>query len=99
MFSIVQSIHDTLNNSGIPVEGVSYNNTEDILRIDFVGVVSSEQQEQAYSIARDVISREEEMRLKYEEEKEKTITPEKMQPLVDLLLSKGIFTIDEISQL
>lgn len=99
MFSIVAHTHEQLVCLGFPVEGVSYSNETEALRIDFVGVVTDAQCQEAYSIAKDIMAQEEILRLQYEKEQEKVIRPEKIQPLVDLLISKGILTAEDISQI
>ena len=93
-FSILEIIRKDCEDVGIFVSGVAHNP----LRIDFIDA-TEEQKEEAYRIASRILEREDILRSEYTKEEAKKVTPEKVQPLVDLLVSKGILTLEEINAL
>lgn len=94
-FNILSTIIEQCQKRGLSIIGVAHNP----LRIDFSPEMTEKQKKKAYGIATDCMAREEELRVEYETEEAKKITHEKVQPLVDLLVSKGILTEEEINQL
>lgn len=94
-FNILSTIVEQCQQRGLSIMGVAHNP----LRIDFSPEVTEKQKKEAYGIATDCIAREEELRVEHETEEAKKVTPEKVQPLVDLLLAKGILTQEEINLL
>lgn len=94
-FNILSTIVEQCKQRGLSIIGVAHNP----FRIDFSPETTEKQKKEAHTIATDCMAREEELRVEYETEEAKKITPEKVQPLVDLLVSKGILTQEEINQL
>ena len=99
MFSIANTIHEYLKKTGLPVEGVSYSEEEDKLRIDFYEQISEEQNNTAYTTARSIIDKSDIYQAEWEQREAQKITPEKIEPLVNLLQKKGILSIDDIINL
>lgn len=101
MFLIIQYIQKAVEDAGIHLHGVCYTSKDDNkIRLDFIDEnITQEDADRAYEIAYKVLSDQEIYRQQYEEEEAKKITPEKVQPLVDLLVAKGILTQEEINTL
>jgi len=98
-FTLSTYVDQKIREAGIAIVGVSYNSKEEPhFRIDFQDA-TEEQQAQAYAIADDAFARQDELTAAAEADEAKKITPEKVQPLVDLLVSKGILTEEEITNL
>lgn len=98
-FTLSTYVDQKIREAGIAIVGVSYNSKEEPhFRIDFEDT-TEEQQKQAYAIADDAFAHQDELVAAAEVEEAKRITPEKVQPLVDLLVSKGILTAEEIEKL
>lgn len=98
-FTLSTYIHSKIEEAGIPIAGVSYNSKEEPhFRIDFLDA-TEEQQQIAYAIADTAFNDREDLEAVFLAEQAKKITPEKVQPLVDLLVSKGILTEEEITSL
>lgn len=99
-FALSTVITEKIQQAGIPINGVSYNSKiEDPIRIDFTDEATDEQKSQAEAIAAECLQNKEQLQQEWEAAEASRITPEKVQPLVNLLVEKGILTEEEIASL
>lgn len=99
-FNHIVPMDAAIQKEGIPIYGMAYNSKEEPhIRIDFRDEATDAQKKRAWAIVEDVLANVETYKAAYEEEESKKVTPEKVQPLVDLLVAKGILTVDELQTL
>jgi hypothetical protein len=92
---IIEVIHKKCLEAGLPVVGVA----SIPFRLDFEEGATKTQKKQALELAETILANKETELIEYKASAPIQITPEKITPIIDLLISKGLITREEINSL